>query len=229
MLRDAGAADSLGRIDTGVPCMDVTGERRIPAPRDKVWASLNDAQVLRTCLPECQSLEARPDGFHARSQARLGTLSAPFTWTVRQDQVVDATSCRLSIDGQGAAGTLTGTATLRLADQGPFTLVSYTADMRAAGQAAQPEEAALAGATQRALDGFLTRFGDEVAGVREYGADGLVSGGLERLAELRPGPRAPALLNALAMVPSEPLGLPMVFWIGSVLFLVVVLLVFGAI
>ena len=78
-----------------------------------------------------------------------------------------------------------------------------------------------------ALGGFLDRFTAEVSGVPEYGADGILAGGLEKLSDLHPGPRAPALVNALAMIPAAPLGYPLVFWLGSTAFFVVVLLVFG--
>ena len=41
--------------------MDMTGERRIPAPRQKVWDALNDPAVLRQCIPGCESLEKTAD------------------------------------------------------------------------------------------------------------------------------------------------------------------------
>ena len=37
--------------------MDMTGERRIAAPRDAVWAALNDPKVLKISIPGCDSLE----------------------------------------------------------------------------------------------------------------------------------------------------------------------------
>ena len=40
--------------------MDMTGERRIPAPRQKVWNALNDPDVLRTAIPGCQSWRKSP-------------------------------------------------------------------------------------------------------------------------------------------------------------------------
>ena len=37
--------------------MDMTGERRIPAPQQKVWTALNDTETLKRCIPGCESLE----------------------------------------------------------------------------------------------------------------------------------------------------------------------------
>jgi len=36
--------------------MDMTGEYRIPAPREKVWAALNDPEILKICIPGCEEL-----------------------------------------------------------------------------------------------------------------------------------------------------------------------------
>ncbi|MGI4976357.1 MAG: CoxG family protein [Janthinobacterium lividum] len=209
--------------------MEITGERRVPSPRSKVWASLNDAQVLRACLPGVQSLEqVSPTEFRARSEARVGPVSTPVAWTVRRTAAEEMTSATWALDGKaGEHGSLSGTATVRLADQGEFTLLSHTASVTPSGRVAQLGERALDAAAGTALGGFLDRFTAEVSGVPEYGADGILAGGLEKLADLRPGPRAPALVNALAMIPAAPLGFPLVFWMGSAAFFVVVLLVFG--
>ena len=211
--------------------MEITGECRVPSPRSKVWASLNDAQVLQACLPGVQNLEqVSPTEFRARSEARVGPVSTRGAWTGRRPAAQEMTAATYARDGQGGEhGSLAGTATLRLADQGEFTLLSHTASVTPSGRVAQLGERALDAAAGAALGGFLDRFTAEVSGVREYGADGILAGGLEKISDLRPGPRAPALVNALAMIPAAPLGFPLVFWIGSALFLVVVLLVFGAI
>ncbi len=62
---------------------------------------------------------------------------------------------------------------------------------------------------------------------REVGADGTF-GLIDRVAHTRPGPSAPALVNALARIPAEPFGYPIVFWIGGVLFLVIVFMTWSA-
>jgi carbon monoxide dehydrogenase subunit G len=37
--------------------MAMTGEQQLAAPRETVWAQLNNAEVLRACVPGCESLE----------------------------------------------------------------------------------------------------------------------------------------------------------------------------
>ncbi|MEJ1995720.1 MAG: carbon monoxide dehydrogenase subunit G [Limibacillus sp.] len=57
--------------------MQMSGERRIPAPREKVWEALNDPEVLKQSIPGCQSLEKDgDDSFSAKVKAKVGPVSA---------------------------------------------------------------------------------------------------------------------------------------------------------
>ena len=59
--------------------MELKGEYRIPAPREQVWAMLNDPAVLRECIPGCESLEGNPaEGFAARVTTKVGPVKATF-------------------------------------------------------------------------------------------------------------------------------------------------------
>ena len=59
--------------------MQLTGEYRIPAPRERVWEMLNDPDVLRASIPGCQSLEAEgSDKFKAKVTAKVGPVKATF-------------------------------------------------------------------------------------------------------------------------------------------------------
>ena len=37
--------------------MQMNDSQRIPAPKEKVWAALNDPEILKQCIPGCQSLD----------------------------------------------------------------------------------------------------------------------------------------------------------------------------
>jgi carbon monoxide dehydrogenase subunit G len=41
--------------------MEMSGEHRIPAPRETVWRALNDPAILKDCIPGCQSLDKVSD------------------------------------------------------------------------------------------------------------------------------------------------------------------------
>ena len=63
--------------------MDMTGERRIPAPRQKVWDALNNTEVLRSCIPGCETLERLSDtAMKATAAVKIGPISARFTGNI---------------------------------------------------------------------------------------------------------------------------------------------------
>ena len=60
--------------------MDMTGERRIPAPREKVWSGLNDPAVLKVAIPGCESLEKLSETeMKAAAAVKIGPIAARFT------------------------------------------------------------------------------------------------------------------------------------------------------
>src|ERR687883_450139 len=63
--------------------MDMTGEYRIPAPRQRVWEALNDPEVLRQAIPGCEQLDKVSDTeLTARVKAKVGPVSATFNGKV---------------------------------------------------------------------------------------------------------------------------------------------------
>ena len=63
--------------------MDMTGEERIAAPRDVVWAALNDPDILKQCIPGCESLEKiSPTELTATVKFKIGPVSASFNGEV---------------------------------------------------------------------------------------------------------------------------------------------------
>ena len=63
--------------------MDMTGEYRIPAPRQRVWEALNDPETLKAAIPGCEELTKLSDNeLEARVKAKVGPVSATFTGKV---------------------------------------------------------------------------------------------------------------------------------------------------
>ena len=57
--------------------MDMTGERRIEAPRQTVWQALNDPAVLKASIPGCETLEKLSDtDMKATAAVKIGPISA---------------------------------------------------------------------------------------------------------------------------------------------------------
>ena len=100
--------------------MELKGEYRIPAPREQVWAMLNDPDVLRECIPGCESLEGSPaDGFSARVTTKIGPVKATFNGAVTLSNVNPPESYTISGEGKGGvAGFAKGGADVHLAEDG---------------------------------------------------------------------------------------------------------------
>lgn len=145
--------------------MDMTGERLIPAPRQRVWDALNDPAVLKECIPGCESLEKTGDNeLRATAGIKIGPISARFTGKVQLTDLDPPTSYRISGEGQGGvAGFAKGGANVSLADQGAETLLTYVVNAQVGGKIAQLG-ARLIDATSKQMAGiFFDRFSAHLA------------------------------------------------------------------
>ena len=217
--------------------MDMTGERRIPAPRQKVWDALNDPETLRAAIPGCKTLERLEDNsLRATAGVKIGPISAAFTGKVQLLDLDPPNSYRIAGEGQGGvAGFANGGATVHLTDDGAFTLLKYEVKAQVGGKIAQLGARLIDATAKQMADQFFDRFSAEVAGPAVIEPDGAVTAAADgpiaavaAVAAAKPGPQAPVAVNMLAMIPKEPFGYPLVFWIGSALFLVILFLIFGS-
>jgi uncharacterized protein len=146
--------------------MELTGMQPIAAARDKVWSALFDPEVLKQCIPGCESIEASGENeLTAKVTLRVGPVKASFSGKVKLSDIVAPENCTLSGEGQGGvAGFARGSAKVHLVEEGPdATLLTYEAKADVGGKLAQLG-GRLIDATSRKLAGeFFTRFGDIVA------------------------------------------------------------------
>ena len=104
--------------------MDMSGERRIPAPREKVWAALNDPAVLKASIPGCDTLEKLSDTeLKATASVKIGPIAAKFAGKVQLLDLDPPNGYRIEGEGQGGvAGFAKGGASVRLAQDGTDTI-----------------------------------------------------------------------------------------------------------
>ncbi|MBT3629246.1 MAG: carbon monoxide dehydrogenase subunit G, partial [Rhodospirillaceae bacterium] len=63
--------------------MNLSGEHHIPATRQAVWEALNDAEMLKACLPGCDDLEKTSDtDMTATITTKIGPVKATFSGAV---------------------------------------------------------------------------------------------------------------------------------------------------
>jgi carbon monoxide dehydrogenase subunit G len=140
--------------------MNMTGERFIAAPRLAVWSALNDPEVLKACIPGCESLEKISDTqMKAVAGIKLGPVSAKFQGQVTLSDLDPPNGYRISGEGKGGpAGFAKGGAEVRLIDQNAGTLLTYSVDAQVGGKIAQVG-ARLIDATARTMaEQFFKKF-----------------------------------------------------------------------
>ena len=100
--------------------MEMTGEQRIPASQADTWAALNDPEVLKGCVPGCESIEAVSENeYNVLMTARVGPVTAKFKGRMVLADANPPHAYALSFEGQGGvAGFAKGSATVRLTPQG---------------------------------------------------------------------------------------------------------------
>jgi carbon monoxide dehydrogenase subunit G len=197
--------------------MDMTGERRIEAPRQTVWRALNDPVVLKASIPGCETLEKLSDTeMKATAAVRIGPISARFSGAVHLTDLDPPNSYSIGGEGQGGvAGFAKGGAKVRLEDAGQATLLRYEVHAQVGGKIAQLGARLIDASAKQMADAFFDRFSNAVASA------------VVPTAEFRAAaPRA--AISPLALVPREPFGLPLVAWIGGAIYLFMLLLILGS-
>ena len=144
--------------------MDMSGEYRIPAPRQAVWDALNDPEVLKACIPGCESLDKAGEEMTATVVAKIGPVKAKFSGKVRLENLDPPTSYSIVGEGQGGvAGFAKGGADVALADDGEGTILTYTAKAQVGGKLAQLGSRLIDGTAKMMADQFFSAFSARVA------------------------------------------------------------------
>ena len=146
--------------------MEIKGEYRIAAPREKVFAALNDQAVLQACIPGCESLEKTSDTeMKAKVRMRIGPVSASFSGKVTLSDIDPPNGYRISGEGQGgAAGFAKGGAVVTLREDAGETVLNYNVDAQVGGKIAQVGARLIDGTAKKLADEFFGKFATMVGG-----------------------------------------------------------------
>ncbi len=140
--------------------MQLTEQIRINAPRERVFAALNDVEVLRQAIPGCEQIEAlSPTDFKATVSAKVGPLKARFTGAVAIADIVAPESYTLSGEGKGGpAGHARISSRVRLEEDGAATILHYDVKADIGGKLAQLGGALVEKTAQKLAGEFFAKF-----------------------------------------------------------------------
>ena len=144
--------------------MEIKGEYQIGASREAVWQALNDPEMLKKCIPGCESLEKISDTeFAAKVTAAIGPVRAKFNTALSLQDLNPPHSYRLTGESKGgAAGFGKGGAYVQLEENEAGTLLRYDADFKVGGKIAQVGSRLVLGATKKTADDFFGAFSKEL-------------------------------------------------------------------
>jgi carbon monoxide dehydrogenase subunit G len=237
--------------------MDMTGERRIPAPRTMVWDALNNPEILKECIPGCQSLVATsPQDFEATAAVKIGPISTRFNGKVHLSDIDPPNGYTISGEGQGGvAGFAKGGAQVHLAEEAAeATLLTYEVKAQVGGKMAQLGARMIDSTAKSMADTFFNNFTrtltrkmepePEMAPAPATNSDSESERKWEAGAEAereRVFPSAPSraavpvdpaaiprsAADVWSMIPREPMGFPLVAWIGCAIYVFIFFLILG--
>jgi len=145
--------------------MEMTGEQLVPASQQITWDALNDPEMLKACVPGCESIERiSGNDFQVLMVARVGPVSARFKGKLSLSDIKPPTSYSISFEGQGgAAGFAKGSASVRLAPENSATRLSYDVKANVGGKLAQIGSRLVDGAARKVADDFFRNFNEKLS------------------------------------------------------------------
>jgi len=171
--------------------MEIIGTQLIEAPQQLVWDSLNSPDILKKCLPGCESVEVvSAEEFKIVLMAVVGPLRVRFKGKLSISDAKPPSSCHMAFEGQGGvAGFGKGTADVDLQKVDGGTQLNYRATAQVGGKLAQVGARLIDGVAKKIADDFFMAFRKELSGENATAPS--------NAAVKRPSGRLPELGNSL--------------------------------
>jgi carbon monoxide dehydrogenase subunit G len=142
--------------------MELTETHTLPVPQQRAWEALNDTEILRACIPGCESIDADGENAYAVAMtASVGPVKARFKGRMNLTDIDAPHTYTIVFEGQGgAAGFSKGSAKVNLepGDDAESTVLSYSANAQVGGKLAQIGSRLVDGAARKIAGEFFKRF-----------------------------------------------------------------------
>lgn len=189
--------------------MELTGEQILPLPRERVWAALNDPEILKASVPGCESFERVEDNqFQMVMAATVGPIKARFKGKMVLTDLQPPNSYSLTFEGSGgAAGFGKGGAHVDLVSESSgATRLVYRSHAQVGGRLAQVGGRLIDGVARKMAEEFFGRFTAALLGPKEESAGSPASSGSNGDASERGIPRGGAGGSAAAAAVAHSQG-----------------------
>ena len=144
--------------------MKLEGSYKLKVKKEDVWTSLNDPEILKKCIPGCETFEKESDAvFNVTATNQIGPMNATFSGKVNLSNIKENNSYTLSGEGQSSVGFANGSANVTLSEEKGITTLSYEVDINVGGKIAQLGSRLINGVAKKMSDYFFGRFADLVS------------------------------------------------------------------
>ena len=148
--------------------MKLTGSYKLNVKKEIVWKALNDPDILRECIPGCDTFEKESNTiFNASATNQIGPMNATFSGTINVSDVKENECYTLSGEGQSSVGFANGKAVVTLSEENNVTILSYEVDINVGGKIAQLGSRLIDGVAKKMSDYFFGRFADLVSPIQK--------------------------------------------------------------
>ena len=144
--------------------MKLSGSYKLNVKKEIVWQALNDASILKQCIPGCDLFKKENDStFNATATNQIGPMNASFSGSVTISNIKKNESYTLSGEGQSSVGFANGIADVKLLEENGITKLIYEVNVTVGGKIAQLGSRLIDGVAKKMADYFFGRFADLVA------------------------------------------------------------------
>jgi len=148
--------------------MKLTGSYKLNVKKEIVWKALNDPNILKRCIPGCESFDKDSDtSFKTTATNQIGPMNATFSGIVTLSNIEENHSYTLSGEGLSSVGFANGSAQVKLSEESGVTTLTYEVDINIGGKIAQLGSRLIDGVAKKMSDYFFGRFADLIAPINK--------------------------------------------------------------
>ena len=149
--------------------MKLAGSYKLNIKKEIVWQALNDTNILKQCIPGCESFEKESDTiFNVTATNQIGPMNATFSGKINLTNIQKNQSYTLSGEGQSSVGFANGSADIILSEENESTTLNYEVNVNVGGKIAQLGSRLINGVAKKMSDYFFGRFADLVAPITKH-------------------------------------------------------------
>ena len=147
--------------------MKLAGSYKLNIKKEIVWQALNDTNILKQCIPGCESFEKESDTiFNVTATNQIGPMNATFSGKINLTNIQKNQSYTLSGEAQSSVGFANGSADVILSEENKSTTLNYEVNVNVGGKIAQLGSRLIDGVAKKMVDYFFGRFSDIISPIQ---------------------------------------------------------------